>query len=456
MSNTQNTDYIIIGAGLTGMATAYYLKKQGKNIRVIEKNNHTGGVIQTVHEDGFTFETGPSTGVLGNPDIVELFEELQKDVTLETADPAAKRRLIWKGDKWHAIPSGPVSAVGTPLFSWYDKFRILGEPFRKKGTKPNESVADLVRRRMGKSFLDYAVNPFISGVYAGDPEYLVTQYALPKLYNLEQNYGSFVGGAMKKRLEPKEPRDAKATREVFSAEGGLTSLIKALEKAIGAESITLGAENTQIQPDRNGFVVTTTVNGESQTIRAPKLISTVGGHAFASLYPFLEKEELAPFLELKYAAVTQAILEFKEWKGIPLNAFGGLIPVKENKNMLGVLFTSSFFRNRAPEGGTVLSVFMGGVRHPEMIDYSDEQIQQVLEKELVPMMKLTELKPDLQHIYRYRHAIPQYGASSKERFEMIERLEGKYPGLILAGNIRNGIGMADRIKQARMITEKEN
>lgn len=455
MSNTQNTDVIIIGAGLTGLTAAHYLKKQGKNVRVIEKNTHTGGVIQTVQEDGFTFETGPNTGVLGNPDVAELFEELQKDVTLETADPAAKRRLIWKGKDWHALPSGPISAIGTPLFTWYDKFRILGEPFRKKGTKPNESVADLVRRRMGKSFLDYAVNPFISGVYAGDPEYLVTEFALPKLFNLEQNYGSFVGGAMKKRKEPKEPRDSKATREVFSAQGGLVSLIKALEKSVGLESITLGAENTQVQPDRDGFTVTTTADGETQTIRAPKVISTVGGHAFAGLYPFLADEELAPFLELEYATVSQVILGFKNWKGMPLNAFGGLIPAKENKNMLGVLFTSSFFQNRAPEGGAVLSVFMGGIRHPEMIDYSDERIQQVLEKELVPMMKLTELKPDLQHIYRYRHAIPQYGASSKERFEMIDRLEGKYPGLILAGNIRNGIGMADRIKQARMITEKE-
>ncbi|GET24644.1 protoporphyrinogen oxidase [Prolixibacter sp. NT017] len=455
MSNTQNTDVIIIGAGLTGLTTAHYLKKQGKNVRVIEKNTHTGGVIQTVQEDGFTFETGPNTGVLGNPDVAELFEELQKDVTLETADPAAKRRLIWKGKDWHALPSGPISAISTPLFTWYDKFRILGEPFRKKGTKPNESVADLVRRRMGKSFLDYAVNPFISGVYAGAPEYLVTEFALPKLFNLEQNYGSFVGGAMKKRKEPKEPRDEKATREVFSAKGGLASLIKALEKSVGLESITLGAENTQVQPDRDGFTVTTTADGETQTIRAPKVISTVGGHAFAGLYPFLADEELAPFLELEYATVSQVILGFKNWKGMPLNAFGGLIPAKENKNMLGVLFTSSFFQNRAPEGGAVLSVFMGGIRHPEMIDYSDERIQQVLEKELVPMMKLTELKPDLQHIYRYRHAIPQYGASSKERFEMIDRLEGKYPGLILAGNIRNGIGMADRIKQARMITEKE-
>jgi len=455
MSNAQNTDVIIIGAGLTGLTAAHYLKKQGKNVRVIEKNDRTGGVIQTVHEEGFTFETGPNTGVLGNPEVAELFEELQKDVTLETADPAAKRRLIWKGNDWHALPSGPISAIGTPLFSWYDKFRILGEPFRKKGTKPNESVADLVRRRLGKSFLDYAVNPFISGVYAGDPEYLVTQYALPKLYNLEQNYGSFIGGAMKKRKEPKEPRDSKATREVFSAKGGLVSLIKALEKSVGLESITLGAENTQVQPDRDGFTVTTTADGETQTIRAPKVISTAGGHAFDSLYPFLGKEELAPFKELKYATVTQVILGFKNWQGMPLNAFGGLIPAKENKNMLGVLFTTSFFQNRAPEGGAVLSVFMGGIRHPKMIDYSDEQIQQVLEKELVPMMKLQELKPDIQHIYRYRHAIPQYGANSKERFEMIDRLEGKYPGLILAGNIRNGIGMADRIKQARMITEKE-
>src|SRR5665647_1256793 len=181
-------------------------------------------------------EAGPNTGVVSQPEIMELFDDLSGDCAIEIANPDAKKRLIWKDGKWHPLPSGLFQAITTPLFSTYDKFRILGEPFRKKGTNPDETIADLVLRRMGKSYLDYAVDPFISGIYAGDPSKLVTRFALPKLYQLEQNYGSFIGGTIKKSSEPKDERSKRATREVFSAKGGLQNLINALVKSIGKKN----------------------------------------------------------------------------------------------------------------------------------------------------------------------------------------------------------------------------
>ena len=168
-----------------------YLKKAGINFLIIDKSAKTGGVIQTIREKGFVYETGPNTGVVSCPEMTELFEELAGKCELEVADPRAKRRLIWKNQAWHALPSGLMLPIGTPLFTWGDKFRILGEPFRAKGTDPNETLAELVKRRMGKSYLDYAIDPFISGIYAGDPTKLVTKYAMPKLYNLEQGIRKF-------------------------------------------------------------------------------------------------------------------------------------------------------------------------------------------------------------------------------------------------------------------------
>ena len=170
----------IIGAGLTGLTVAFYLKKKGVNFQVFEKSDKIGGVIQTVEKDGFIYENGPSTGVLGHPEAADLIEELGNACELEIANADAKYRWIWKGDRWHALPSGLWGGISTPLFSWYDKFRILGEPFRKPGTNPNETLAQLVRRRMGESFLKYAIDPFIIGVYSGDPAKLVVKYALPK------------------------------------------------------------------------------------------------------------------------------------------------------------------------------------------------------------------------------------------------------------------------------------
>ena len=173
MNSVNKKQIVIIGAGLTGLTLAFYLKKQGKEVLIVEKSGKTGGVIQSVKDDEFVYEKGPNTGVVGNPEVAELFEELEGLCTFEVANSDAKRRLIWKNGKWRAIPSGLFSAVTTPLFTLGDKFRILGEPFRKKGTNPDENLADFVKRRLGVSFLNYAVDPFISGVYAGDAKYLV-------------------------------------------------------------------------------------------------------------------------------------------------------------------------------------------------------------------------------------------------------------------------------------------
>jgi len=199
----------IIGAGITGLVTAYYLKKAGIAFRIFEKTAHIGGVIETCEKDGFVYERGPNSGVLANVETVEFFESLGDHCKLEIADASSAKRLIWKGGKWHALPSGFVGGITTPLFSIKDKLRLLGEPFRKKGTDPNETLSRLVIRRMGQSFLDYAIDPFILGIYAGDPAYIVPKYALPKLYQLEQDYGSFIGGAIKKSRKKKSPSEKK-------------------------------------------------------------------------------------------------------------------------------------------------------------------------------------------------------------------------------------------------------
>ena len=136
-------DVVIIGAGLTGLTAAFYLHKKGKKVAVIEQNNRIGGQIETFKEEGFTFEKGPNTGVVSYPEVAELFQDLAPLCQLETAKEESKRRLIWKGSQFHEIPSSMLGGLLTPLFSFTDKFRILGEPFRQKGTDPDESVANL-------------------------------------------------------------------------------------------------------------------------------------------------------------------------------------------------------------------------------------------------------------------------------------------------------------------------
>ncbi|MFO7864618.1 MAG: protoporphyrinogen oxidase [Salinivirgaceae bacterium] len=453
MGQKLRTDICIIGAGITGLTLAYHLKKKGKRVTVIDKSAKVGGVIQTIKEDGFIYESGPNTGVLSNPELVELFEELN-GVNLETANADSKKRWILKNNTFHALPSSLMGGVTTPLFTFADKLRILGEPWRKPGTNPHETLADLVRRRMGKSFLDYAIDPFISGIYAGDPENIIPKYALPKLYNLEQKYGSFIRGAIKKSKEPKTDREKKATKEVFSAEDGLYNLVSALEDAIGKENIVLNCKQTVIAPEEKGFKVEGMI-GDTEPIEilANKVVSTVPSPEIGNLIPFAAREDVETIRQLVYAKVVQVVFGFTSWKGIKLDAFGGLIPRLENRKVLGILFPSSIFKRRAPEGGALLSVFVGGMRHPEIIDMPDNELFRLAQETVQQTLK-SDSEPELKRVFRYRNAIPQYTDTTPERLAAIERIEKAYPGLILAGNIRDGIGMADRVKQAYELSEK--
>jgi oxygen-dependent protoporphyrinogen oxidase len=447
-----NTDIVIIGAGLTGLTLAYYLKKAGRKFILIEKNSRVGGVIQTHTENGFTYESGPTTGVVATEEIVSLFEDLQDDCSIEYPDPKAEERWILKDNQWHALPSGLKQAVNTSLFTVKDKFRILGEPFRKKGNNPEETLAEIVKRRLGKSFLEYAVDPFVSGIYAGDPEKLVTKYALPKLYKLEQQYGSFIKGAIQKKKEPKTALQKKVNRKVFSVKGGLEKLIKALEKNIGSESIICNCGNITVNTKESGFVTTLTQgDGSHLIIHSSKVVSTLGAYVIPELLPFVKKELILPLTKMPYAKVIQVALGYKEWKGKSLNAFGGLVPTKENKNFLGILFPGSLFKSRVPNGGALLSVFMGGIKKPFLSDKSDNELKEIVLCAVRETLGETN-EPSLIKVFRYEHAIPQYDQSSAHKLYAIEEIEKNYPGLHLAGNIRDGIGMADRVKQAKKLS----
>ncbi|WP_028911262.1 protoporphyrinogen oxidase [Prevotella sp. MA2016] len=446
----QQRDIVVIGAGLTGLSTAFDLKKKGRDVVVLEKQNRIGGQIHTHTEDGFTFESGPNTGVVGFPEVAELFQDLEGRCQLETARDSSKCRLIWKGSRFHALPSSLPGAVFTPLFTLKDKFRILGEPWRKKGTDPDEPVGALACRRLGRSFYEYAVDPFVSGVYAGDPMKLTTRYALPKLYNLEANYGSFVRGAIAKAKEPKTDRDRLATKKVFSAVGGLQKLVDALAQNL---DIVTGAAGIRVEPAEDNTWRVLYNDGKDE-IRCNHVITTVGAYALPELLPFVSQELMAPISSLHYAPVIQVCVGIKNTGGIDYPAFGGLVPSKEQQQVLGILFPSACFVKRAPEGGALYSYFLGGVRHADYLQKTDDEIRQLVVEAFHRMLKYPEdVKPDMIRIFRHERAIPQYGADSGKRFEAVKTIQQQYPGLIIAGNLRDGIGMGNRIQQAAAIAE---
>jgi len=452
----KETDILVIGAGLTGLTTAHYLRKANRNFIVVERKNEIGGDIQTASENGFVFEKGPSTGVMSNDTVAELFDDIKAYCTLEGASKEVNKRYILKNGRWEALPAGLISGITTPLFRFSDKLRILGEPFRKPGTNPNETLDKFVIRRLGKSILEYAVDPFILGVYSGDPSYLVPRFALPKLYNLEQKYGSFIGGTIKLHREKARNGELKKKHphRIFSVEARLSNFMHGIYKSAGTKNFVLGVNELSISFENGIYHAQGKMeDGSLFSVKAKKVISTGGAYELSSLFPFIGKDKIEKIDNLHYARVAQVALGFKHWDGFHIDAFGGLIPFKENRDILGVLFPSAFLKGRAPKDGVMLSIFVGGVRRPEMADKTDDEIREIVKREVQDIMRMKTFEPDVFNIYRYKHAIPQYGADCEARFATIEQLEKQYPGLFLGGNLRNGIGMADRILQGKTMAE---
>lgn len=457
-SSTTPLDVLIIGAGLTGLTTAYHLKQAGQSLHLIEQRERTGGVIESYREGGFIYESGPTTGIISHASVPRLLSKFPG--LMRIASHEANRRLILKslGKKkgeqqtFLPLPASPLAGLRTPLFTLKDKLNILLEPFRARGCREDESIAELVVRRLGKSFLDYAVDPFIGGIYAGDPHRLVTRYALPKLYALEEQYGSFIRGAIAKAREPKDEEARSVTKEIFSTSGGLSRLTEALTAHIGTEHFSLGINDCRVIRSEDGLyeALFTTADGVQQTIRARHLVTTVPAPALKELLPFLREEDLSPITSLRYAPIVQVTWGMRATTLPHFYAFGGLVPSHEDHQLLGVLHPSACFDDRAPQGGTLLSIFLGGMRAPEVIDYSDHEIEALVRERLNRLLGITHA-PDLLRIFRHRMAIPQYEASSGARLERISLLESRFSGLHLAGAIRDGIGIPDRIKQGEAL-----
>lgn len=437
-------DAVVIGAGLTGLTTALLLKRKGFSVLVVEKSDRTGGAIQTKNREGYVYETGPVTASLSNIETVWLFDMLKGKCELELAREEANRRLIFRKGRLLEIPCGLIGGIRTPLFHWKDKLRLLGEPFRKAGMDPDENIASLVVRRMGKSFLDYAVQPFIGGIYAGDPEKLITRLALPKLYHLEQNYGSFIKGAIQKAKLPKSEQEKRVTKKIFSVKGGLGNLTKVLAESVGYEHILLN-ENCKVFPSGDSGWRVALLSGE---VRATYIICTTGGHAVGEIVDFMPASTRASIEKINYAKIVHAAVGVKSAKRLGAKAFGLLLPSVEKRDLLGILYPSTCFDGRASNGKALLSVFLGGVNNPEIIHKTTSGIKEIILQELKRIYGLSGEDIDFIDVFKHYHAIPQYEIACDEALANISGFERMYPGIILAGNMRGGIGIPNRIKQA--------
>jgi oxygen-dependent protoporphyrinogen oxidase len=436
-------DVAVLGGGISGLTAAFLLKSRGRSAVLFEAAERPGGCIATWRKDGFLFELGPNT-VLNNA--LEIDALCTKAGLLSeriTAEGAAKRRYVVKGGRLVPLPSGPLGFLATPLFSAGAKLRLLREPFVSRAPADlEESIAQFVRRRLGSELLDYAVSPFVSGVYAGDPERLSVRHAVAKIYALERDHGGLIRGALAKR---KGPAPAGG---LFSFRDGLAFLPRRLAESLG-EGYRSRTEVRTVRRAGGGFEVDFAgADGTQGAVLARVVVSALPARASAAVLSTLGGEFPERIGGLPYADVALVCLGFRrEDVGHPLDGFGFLAPEVEGRFVLGCLFPSSLFPGRAPEGHVALSAFVGGANHPDRAAIEEADLVRRVLEDLKPLLNLRG-EPVVSRVEVWRPAIPQYNLGHGAYKMAAEALEAAHPGLFISGNLLHGVSVGNCIQNA--------
>ncbi|HEY6322340.1 MAG TPA: protoporphyrinogen oxidase [Thermoanaerobaculia bacterium] len=468
-------DAVVVGAGISGLAAAFRLVRAGMRVAVLEASPRPGGALVTHEAAGFRFELGPNTVLERDPSLPALIRDCGLEGERLVAAPAARRRWVWHDSRLRALPSGPLAFLLSPLFPPAAKLRLLREPFLRAPRAPRvppappglqdddaaeETIAAFVRRRLGEAFLERAVGPFVSGVYAGDPERLAVRWAMPRIAALEATHGSLVRGMLARsaalarlRVGPKEGGSPGTTPRgaMVSLRGGLEELPRRLAREIG--DVRCGVACRAVRHDGRGFVV----EHAGGTVGARHVLLAVPAEAAAALLDEATAGRSRLLAQLPYAAVAVVAAGYRRQDvAHPLDGFGFLRATGAGGaglRVLGCLFTSSLFPGRAPKGCVALATFLGGRTDPEAAAWSDERLGAAVQEDLGRALGVRG-EPLARAVRRWPRAIPQYERRHGRFVALQSELERELPGLHLAGNYLHGISVPDCVRNATALAER--
>ena len=436
---------IIIGSGLTGLSAAVALKRRGVPVTVLESSARAGGAVQTEEAEGYLVEHGPNSMMLDEPEVAVFLGDAGLDGAI--VRPRAKKRFLVRAGKPIALPAGPGGAITTPLFSPGGKLRALGEPFVSRGTQEDESLGCFVRRRLGGEILAQAIEPFVAGIYAGDPDKLSARHAFPKLWSLEREHGSLAAGALcGRRTGPPQ--------KMISFLQGMGELPSRLAGALG-DDLHCRARVESIAQTGTGWSVAWRNGEQAKRADARTLVCAVPAFAVPEL-PWSDRfrDKLGVFERIEYPPVSVVALGFRRRDvAHPLDGFGMLVPAAEKRRILGTIFSSSLFPDRAPEGCVLLTTFVGGARQPDLASLPDDKLERLVREDLRALLGVTG-EPLLRRVIRWPQAIPQYNLGYGEILAGVEKLEAAHPGLHFVGNYRGGIAAGQCIRNGLRLAEQ--
>jgi oxygen-dependent protoporphyrinogen oxidase len=431
----------IIGGGISGLTTAFLLKRKGFAVTVYEQADVPGGNVQTLQKDGYTVEQGPNS-LLKAPRLVDLVRLLNLEEKVIAADAAAQKRYILSGGKLEAMG---VKSFVNGYFSLKTILSLVREPFVRSKSPESESVAEFVSRRISREFLDKAIDPFVSGVYAGDPENLSMRSAFPKLYEMERDFGSLIMGTFRRKTEKPDPNFPRT----FSFHGGLKTLIDALAAELG-DSLKLASPVGEIEAVEDGRFRVLSEEFDAVVVSTPAFKA-------AELVESRDAELAVTLSEVVYPQVAVVVLGFKSEKiKKALDGFGFLIPSTEKRPILGTLFHSAVFPERSPDGFQLLMTFVGGVRAGDQLDEkTDDELISTVRQQLGEILGVAG-EPDFVHLKRWKKAIPQYRVGYEKVTEAVSDFEKRHAGIYFCSNFYRGISMSDCVKNAFETADKIN
>jgi len=434
----------IIGCGISGLVAAFLLKNKGFSVELFDKNETVGGNIQTRKIDGFLIEQGPNS-LIKSPRLVDLIKALKLENEILTASPTNKKRYVLQNGKLRALPMSVAKMAMDGFFSTQAKLRLLKEPFIKSKSPNGESVAEFFERRLGREIVDKAADPFIAGIFAGEPENLSVKAAFPRLYELERDYGSLLIGALRSKSEKTDKHFPRS----FSFKNGIQALTDKLAEALG-ESVKTNTPILRIEKTADEkFAVKT--DSEEKVFDA--VIIAAPAEAAAILLENLDSDLTKKLVNIYYPPIAMVFFGMKKEKiRFNLDGFGFLVPSAEKRKILGTLWNSAVFENRAPAGYDLLTTFVGGSRDAEMFEKSDEELAEIVYEELKSILGLREM-PEFSHIKRWRKAIPQYNLGYEKVENGIEEFTAKNKGIFFCSNFYRGISVGDCVKNAYRIAD---
>lgn len=445
----------VVGGGISGLTVAYALVNSSQfEVTVLEEDSRPGGKIWTDRAEGFLCEKGVNGFLDNKPKTLELCKNLGMDVLRSNEN--AKRRFIFSDGKLNALPESPLSFLKSGLMSWHGKLRMVYELIAPKGPE-DETVADFVIRRLGKEGLEKLVDPMTSGIFAGDPYRMSIKSCFPRIKELELAHGSLIRALIKIKKERKKTGGPEAGPgpggNLTSFYNGAQVIIDALAEKLGGR-IRLGVSVRGIARRGGKKCNSYKLHTSEGTIDSDIVVLASPAYASAGILKEFDVNLSKTIFEIPYAPVSVVCFGYKREKVLhSLKGFGFLIPHREGRKILGTLWDSSIFPNRAPESHVLLRSMVGGAKSPELAMLEDDKLINMVFDELSPLLSLRE-EPDMVRVYRWERAIPQYVMGHSEKLEYIgERLKS-YPGLYLTGNAYRGVGMNDCIENGYKIADE--